>query len=204
MRQSLRLAFGLAVALGVSLSVMWHDNTDHALLDTLMAQHHTDSLVAVAISHTADSVLEVSDSLRHRYRTLPAVAPLLAQNLVLQDSLAQSRQSALESLADSTAGLDSLRSVIRRLVTTGAHGDSATHALVEALGRQVVEAGQVITQDSLSLTAMAKARDAERTRAVSAERLAAGWRQEAARVGSERRMWQIVSAGLAVMVLLHH
>ena len=151
-----RFVIGCSVILGISSLLLWHDTSTHALLETVTAQHQTDSIVAQKASQTADSVLLVADSLRHRYRTLPAVAPLLAQNLVLQDSLAQSRQSALESLADSTAGLDSLRSVIRRLVTTGAHGDSATHALVEALGRQVVEAGQLITQDSLTLTAMAR------------------------------------------------
>jgi len=196
-----RFAVG-CVVLGISGLLLWHDTSTHALLETVTAQHQTDSIVARKASQTADSVLLVADSLRHHYRTAPAVAPLLAQNLALQDSLAKSRQVALESLVDSTAGLDSLRVVIRRLVASGAHGDSVSHALIEELGRQVVEAGQVITQDSLSLTAMVRARDAERTRAVSAERLAAAWRQEAARVGSERRMWQILSGGLAVMAFL--
>lgn len=204
---SVRLALGLAIGAGLGCSLIWHDKADHAVLDTLTAQHRSDSLMAARQTQTADSLLAVTDRLRQRYRALPAVTPVLTTNLALQDSLAQSRQLALESLVDATAGVDSLRAVIRRLVTTEARGDSTTHAVVEQLGRQLGEAGLVITQDSVSLTAMVAARDAERARAVSAEQLHGYWRGEAARAGRQQRMWQAattVTTVLAVLAYFRH
>jgi hypothetical protein len=147
----------------------------------------------------ADSVVEQADRMRTAYRARYAMGPLVAQVAALADTLAEARQIALAVVADGEAGADSLRQVIRRLAANGERQDSLTRTAIATLSERVVAAGRVITEDSLGLTALATSRDAERARAVSAERLVAGWKVEAARQQRQAMVWRGVAGVAAVL-----
>jgi hypothetical protein len=168
-------------------------------VEQLTAAHHTDSLAASRAGRVADSVVEQADRMRTAYRARYAMAPLVAQVAALADTLAEARQIALAVVADGEAGADSLRQVIRRLAANGERQDSLTRTAIATLSERVVAAGRVITEDSLGLTALAASRDAERARAVAAERLVVGWRVEAARQQRQVMVWRGV-AGVAAVI----
>lgn len=168
-------------------------------LERMTAEHRTDAVAAVRAGRTADSVVEQADRMRTAYRTRYSIAPLMAQVTALADTLADARQIALAVVADGEAGADSLRQVIRRLAANGERQDSLTRTALATVQDRLLSAGQVITQDSLGLTALVASRDAERVRAVSAERLVAGWRVEAARQQRQALVWRGV-AGVAAVI----
>jgi len=199
-----RLAL-LGVLVVAILMGIRHDQSEHAMIAELTRVHHTDSLVSARAGRVADSVVEQADRMRTAYRARGAVQPLVAQVTALADTLAEARQVALEATADATVGLDSLRGVIARLVTDGERQDSLTRTVIATVSERVVAAGRVITEDSVALTALTASRDAERARAVSAERLVVGWRVETTRHQRQALVWKAVAvvgavvAGLALL-----
>jgi len=187
------------VALWVG-AVHHHADTDMGeQLERVTAAHHTDSLASARAGRVADSVVEQADRMRTAYRARYAMGPLVAQVAALADTLAEARQIALAVVADGEAGADSLRQVIRRLTANGERQDSLTRTAIATLSERVVAAGRVITEDSLGLTALATSRDAERARAVGAERLVLGWKVEAARQQRQAMVWRGV-AGVAAVI----
>jgi hypothetical protein len=187
------------VALWVGAVHHHADRTMGEQVAQLTAAHHTDSLAASRAGRVADSVVEQADRMRTAYRARYTMAPLVAQVAALADTLAEARQIALAVVADGEAGADSLRQVMRRLAANGERQDSLTRTAIATLSERVVAAGRVITEDSLGLTALAASRDAERARAVAAERLVAGWRVEAARQQRQTMVWRGV-AGVAAII----
>jgi len=165
----------------------------------LTAAHHTDSLVSARAARAADSVVEQADRMRTAYRARYSIAPLVAQVTALADTLTEARHVALEATGDAGVGLDSLREIIARLVADGERQDSLTRTAIATLFERVVAAGRVITEDSVALTALTASRDAERARAVAAERLVVGWRVEAARQQRQTMVWRGV-AGVAAVI----
>jgi len=190
----------VAVLIGIR-----HDQSEHAMIAELTRGHHTDSLASARAGRAADSVVEQADRMRAAYRARVAVQPLVAQVTALADTLAEARQVALEAAGDAGVGLDSLRGVIARLVADGERQDSLTRTVIATVSERVVAAGRVITEDSVALTALTASRDAERARAVAAERLVVGWRVETARQQRQALVWKAVAvvgavvAGLALL-----
>jgi len=181
-------------------AVHHHADTDMGeQLERVTAEHRTDALAAARAGRTADSVVEHADRMRTAYRTRYSIAPLMRQVTALADTLADARQIALAAVADGEAGADSLRQVIRRLAANGERQDSLTRTALATVQDRLLSAGQLITQDSLSLTALLASRDAERARAVSAERVVMGWRVEAARQQRQVMVWRGV-AGVAAVI----
>jgi len=179
-----------------------HHHADTTMIEQvaqLTAAHHTDSLAASRAGRAADSVVEQADRMRTAYRARVAVAPLVAQVTALADTLAEARQVAFEATTDAAVGLDSLREIIARLVADGERQDSLTRTVIATVSERVVAAGRVITEDSVALTALTASRDAERARAVAAERLVVGWRVEAARQQRQALVWRGV-AGVAAVI----
>jgi hypothetical protein len=168
----------------------------------LTAAHHTDSLTSARTGRVADSVVEQADRMRAAYRARGAVQPLVAHVTALADTLTEARHVALEATGDAGVGLDSLRGVITRLVTDGERQDSLTRTVIATVSERVVAAGRVITEDSVALTALTASRDAERARAVAAERLVVGWRVEAARQQRQALVWRGVAGVAAVIASL--
>jgi len=176
-----------------------HDQSEHAMIAELTRKHHTDSLVSARAGRAADSVVEQADRMRTAYRARGAVQPLVAQATALADTLAEARQVALEATTDAEVGRDSLRGVIARLVADGERQDSLTRTVIATVSERVVAAGRVITEDSVALATLTASRDAERARAVAAERLVVGWRVEAARQQRQALVWRGV-AGVAAVI----
>ena len=189
----------LVVAVLVGIRHDQHDQSEHAMIAELTRGHHTDSLVSARAGRAADSVVEQADRMRTAYRARVAVQPLVAQVTALADTLAEARQVALEATGDAAVGLDSLREIIARLVADGERQDSLTRTVIATVSERVVAAGRVITEDSVALTALTTSRDAERARAVAAERLVVGWRVEAARQQRQALVWRGV-AGVAAVI----
>ena len=175
------------------------------MIAELTRVHHTDSLASARAGRAADSVVEQADRMRAAYRARVAVQPFVAQVTARADTLAEARHVAVEATTDAGVGLDSLRGVVTRLVTTGERQDSLTRTAIATLSERVVAAGRVITEDSVALSAVVASRDAERARAVSAERLVVGWRVETARQQRHALVWKavavvgVVVAGLALL-----
>jgi len=176
-----------------------HDQSEHAMIAELTRVHHTDSLTSARAGRAADSVVEQADRMRTAYRARYSIAPLVAQVTALADTLAEARQVAFEATTDAAVGRDSLREIIARLVADGERQDSLTRTAIATLHERVVAAGRVITEDSVALTALTASRDAERARAVAAERLVLGWRVEAARQQRQALVWRGV-AGVAAVI----
>ena len=174
----------LVVAVLVGIRHDQHDQSEQAMIAELTRVHHTDSLASARAGRAADSVVEQADRMRTAYRARVAVQPLVAQVTALADTLAEARHVALEATGDAAVGLDSLREIIARLVADGERQDSLTRTVIATVSERVVAAGRVITEDSVALTALTASRDAERARAVSAERLVVGWRIERNHPGS--------------------
>jgi len=193
-----RLAL-LGVLVVAILMGIRHDQSEHAMIAELTRGHYTDSLASARAGRAADSVVEQADRMRTAYRAREAVQPLVAQVTALADTLAETRQVALEATGDAGVGLDSLRGVITRLVADGERQDSLTRTVIATVSERVVAAGRVITEDSVALTALTASRDAERARAVAAERLVVGWRVEAARQQRQALVWRGV-AGVAAVI----
>ena len=195
----------LVVAVLVGIRHDHHDQSEQAMIAELTRVHHTDSLASARAGRAADSVVEQADRMRAAYRARVAVQPFVAQVTALADTLAEARHVAVEATTDAGVGLDSLRGVITRLVTTGERQDSLTRTAIATLSERVVAAGRVITEDSVALSAVVASRDAERARAVSAERLVVGWRVETARQQRQALVWKavavvgVVVAGLALL-----
>ena len=189
----------LVVAVLVGIRHDQHDQSEHAMIAELTRGHHTDSLASARAGRAADSVVEQADRMRAAYRARVAVQPLVAQVTALADTLAEARQVALEATGDAAVGLDSLREIIARLVADGERQDSLTRTVIATVSERVVAAGRVITEDSVALTALTTSRDAERARAVAAERLVVGWRVEAARQQRQALVWRGV-AGVAAVI----
>lgn len=189
----------LVVAVLVGIRHDQHDQSEQAMIAELTRVHHTDSLASARAGRAADSVVEQADRMRAAYRARYSIAPLVAQVTALADTLTEARQVALEATGDAGVGLDSLRGVITRLVTNGERQDSLTRTAIATLHERVVAAGRVITEDSAAITALTASRDAERVRAVDAERLVVGWRVETARQQRQVMVWRGI-AGVAVVI----
>ena len=196
---------GLVVAVGVAAGVVvwWRDTTTQATVTALVAQHATDSLAADAASAIASRAVSAADSVRRAYRGRPAVTDLTTPLLAALDTAALAREQALEALVNARAGVDSLRAVVRGLVAADAHRDTVARTTLEGMTARVTAAERVIAQDSTSLAALAAARDAERVRAISAERLVAGWQADAQREARRARMWQGLTIAAAVVAVIH-